>query len=88
MKRAIRPHIMQLQRLNVLNEVKPGAKPVETEMKVLVINSGSSSIKYRLFDMPRGAVLASGAVERIDEAEGLHRYRVAGRDGAMVEFVD
>ena len=57
-------------------------------MKVLVINSGSSSIKYRLFDMPRGAVLASGAVERIDEAEGLHRYRVAGRDGAMVESVD
>ncbi|MGB5260990.1 MAG: acetate kinase [Gammaproteobacteria bacterium] len=43
-------------------------------MIVLVINSGSSSIKYQLFDMDDGAVLASGAVERIGEAQGLHRH--------------
>jgi acetate kinase len=36
-------------------------------IKVLVINSGSSSIKYQLFNMDDGAVLASGAVERIGE---------------------
>ena len=29
-------------------------------MKILVINSGSSSIKYQLFDMHTGAVLTSG----------------------------
>jgi len=29
-------------------------------MKILVINSGSSSIKYRLFDMTAKIVLASG----------------------------
>ena len=34
-------------------------------MKILVINSGSSSIKYRLFDMTAGTVLASGLVEQI-----------------------
>lgn len=34
-------------------------------MKILVINSGSSSIKYQLFDMASDAVLASGVVERI-----------------------
>jgi len=45
-------------------------------MKVLVINSGSSSIKYQLFNMDDEAVLASGAVERIGEAQGLHRYRL------------
>ena len=45
-------------------------------MKVLVINSGSSSIKYQLFDMDDGVVLASGAVERIGEAQGLHRHRL------------
>lgn len=44
-------------------------------MKVLVINSGSSSIKYQLFNMHDGAVLASGAVERIGEAQGLHRHQ-------------
>ncbi len=34
-------------------------------MKVLVINSGSSSIKYQLFDMPENKVLAKGIAERI-----------------------
>lgn len=34
-------------------------------MKVLVINAGSSSIKYQLFDMTDESVLASGRVERI-----------------------
>jgi len=34
-------------------------------MKVLVINSGSSSIKYQLFDMDNESVLAKGLIERI-----------------------
>ena len=45
-------------------------------IKVLVINSGSSSIKYQLFNMDGEAVLASGAVERIGEAQSLHRHRL------------
>ena len=49
-------------------------------IKVLVINSGSSSIKYQLFDMGGGTVLASGAVERIGEAESLHWQRVHTSD--------
>ena len=34
-------------------------------MKILVINSGSSSIKYQLFNMPSEEVICSGIVERI-----------------------
>lgn len=37
-------------------------------MKILVINAGSSSIKYQLFHMPEAEVLAKGHVERIGEA--------------------
>ncbi|MDD5762666.1 MAG: acetate kinase, partial [bacterium] len=37
-------------------------------MKVLVLNSGSSSIKYRLFGMKSMEVLRAGAVERIGES--------------------
>ena len=44
-------------------------------MKVLVINSGSSSIKYQLFEMLEETVIAAGAVERLGEAEALHRHR-------------
>lgn len=39
-------------------------------MKVLVINSGSSSIKFQLLDMRDETVLAAGLVERIGEDEG------------------
>lgn len=34
-------------------------------MKILVLNCGSSSIKYQLFDMANGVVLAKGIVEKI-----------------------
>jgi len=40
-------------------------------MKILVINSGSSSIKFQLLDMSDESVLASGLVERIGEPVGL-----------------
>ncbi len=36
-------------------------------MKVLVINSGSSSIKYQLLAMPSGTVIARGLIARIGE---------------------
>lgn len=36
-------------------------------MKVLVINSGSSSIKYKLFPMPRPRYIAKGTIEHIGE---------------------
>ena len=39
-------------------------------MKVLVINAGSSSIKYQLFQMPEATVVARGQVERIGETGG------------------
>jgi len=34
-------------------------------MKILVLNCGSSSIKYKLFEMETGAVLAQGGIEKI-----------------------
>lgn len=36
-------------------------------MNVLVINSGSSSIKYQLFSMPEAKVMAKGLLEKIGE---------------------
>ncbi len=42
-------------------------------MKILVINSGSSSIKFQLLDMIDESVLASGLVERIGDKDGVIR---------------
>jgi len=36
-------------------------------MKILVINCGSSSIKYKLFDMPKQLKLQKGMIEHIGE---------------------
>ncbi len=38
-------------------------------MKIAVINSGSSSIKFQLFSMPSGEILAHALVEKIGEAD-------------------
>lgn len=37
-------------------------------MNILVINCGSSSLKYKLYDMPREKLLSKGSVENIAEA--------------------
>lgn len=39
-------------------------------MKIFVINSGSSSLKYQLLDMENASVMATGLVERIGESVG------------------
>jgi len=38
-------------------------------MKVLVINAGSSSVKYHLYQMPQAQVIATGLVEKIGEED-------------------
>lgn len=55
-------------------------------MKVLVLNSGSSSIKYQLFNRNGLAVLASGIVERIGESQGniVHKVMEAGSDDGKI----
>jgi len=61
-------------------------------MKIFVVNCGSSSIKYQLFDMPSEAVLARGVLDRLgtDQAElkhetdqGVARCEVDARDHAV-----
>jgi len=49
-------------------------------MKVLVLNCGSSSIKYQLFDMTTTTVLAKGLVQRVGMAGSTIDYR-KGDDG-------
>jgi acetate kinase len=49
--------------------------------KVLVLNSGSSSIKYQLFLADGWRVLASGSVTRIGEAQSELKGRWVGLDG-------
>ncbi len=47
-------------------------------MKILVINAGSSSLKYQLVDMDGEKVLAKGICERIGLEEGLFTHKANG----------
>ncbi|MBE6481576.1 MAG: acetate kinase [Actinomyces ruminicola] len=58
-----------------------------TTRTVLVINSGSSSIKYQLVDPDSGRSLASGLVERIGEETGTIIHRHAGEKTQLDEAV-
>lgn len=50
-------------------------------MKILVLNCGSSSIKYKLYEMTDETELASGLVERIGSDEAGFRYKnLSGSD--------
>ena len=48
-------------------------------MKILVLNCGSSSLKYQLINMENEQVLASGKYERIGEDEAFITHKVNGQ---------
>ena len=48
-------------------------------MKILVLNCGSSSLKYQLINMENDEVLASGKYERIGEDEAFITHKVNGQ---------
>ncbi len=48
-------------------------------MKILVLNCGSSSLKYQLIDMETEEVLASGKYERIGEEEAFLTHKAKGQ---------
>lgn len=52
---------------------------------VLVINCGSSSIKYALLAMNQGRLLASGLLEKIGESSSQLRHRMENAEGELVE---
>ncbi|GAF09109.1 acetate kinase [Paenibacillus pini JCM 16418] len=47
-------------------------------MKILVINAGSSSLKYQLYDMTNESVLAKGLVERIGMDSSIVTHKPTG----------
>ena len=55
---------------------------------VLVINSGSSSLKYELIDVDAGETLGSGLIERIGERTGRARHTVPVSATPSVERAD
>ena len=54
-------------------------------MKILVLNAGSSSLKYQLFDMDSSSVLAKGTCERIG-AGGTVTHKRSGAEPYFEEI--
>ncbi len=56
----------------------------QNTMNIFVINSGSSSIKYQLFDMPGARVICSGIVDKIGMKESTLTHKTFTEDGERV----
>lgn len=57
-------------------------------MKILVINAGSSSLKYQLIDMTTEKVVAKGVCERIGIDGSMLTHKVPGHDDVVVLRLD
>ena len=49
-------------------------------MKVLSVNAGSSSLKFKMFEMPEEKVLIAGTVERIGGEGSFYRIKTNGEE--------
>ncbi|MDE6571832.1 MAG: acetate kinase, partial [Duncaniella sp.] len=54
-------------------------------MKILVLNCGSSSVKYKLIDTSSDVVMAEGGVEKIGLPDGFLKYKKADGSKAILE---
>ncbi|MFW6140246.1 MAG: acetate/propionate family kinase [Acidobacteriota bacterium] len=57
-------------------------------MKILVINTGSSSIKYQLFDMDKKKAVAAGLAEKIGEETSILTHKLLDKQGNGKEKVE
>ncbi len=48
--------------------------------KVMAVNAGSSTLKYKLFEMPEGKVLCSGMADRIGHEDGIFKIKYDGKE--------
>ncbi|MCC8177098.1 MAG: acetate kinase [Bacteroidales bacterium] len=55
-------------------------------MKILVLNCGSSSVKYKLIDTTTHATLAEGGVEKIGLPDGFLKYKTKDGSKAITEL--
>ncbi|MDE6371690.1 MAG: acetate kinase [Duncaniella sp.] len=55
-------------------------------MKILVLNCGSSSVKYKLIDTSSDAVMAEGGAEKIGLPDGFLKYKKADGSKAIIEL--
>ncbi|OZE27609.1 acetate kinase [Rhodococcus sp. 05-2255-1e] len=57
-------------------------------MSILVVNSGSSSVKFQLVDPDSGESLASGLVERIGESDGRVELDYRGESTERIQHIE
>lgn len=55
-------------------------------MKILVLNCGSSSVKYKLIDTATDNVMAEGGVEKIGLPDGFLKYKLSDGSKAIKEL--
>ncbi|REC31560.1 acetate kinase [Enterococcus pseudoavium] len=55
--------------------------------KIMAINSGSSSLKFKLFIMPEETVITEGIVERIGSVDAIFSFKYAGEKNSRTTTI-
>lgn len=53
-------------------------------MKILIVNAGSSSLKFQLIDMDNEQVIAKGICEEVGRADASFTYKVPGKENYKI----
>ena len=53
-------------------------------MKILVLNSGGSSVKFKMVEMPDEKIIISGGVERLGKNDATLKYKKAGFEAKKI----
>ena len=56
-------------------------------MKILIVNAGSSSLKYQLINMDNEATIAQGMIERRENFKGDGKHLTEGRNLGEAEII-
>lgn len=53
-------------------------------LKVMAVNAGSSSVKFKLYQMPEELVVSSGIVERVGKEDGIFKINYNGQTDKVI----
>ena len=56
-------------------------------MKLFVVNAGSTTLKFQLYNMPEEEVLVSGGVERLGQQNSFYTIKLNGKKDKVEKFI-
>ena len=77
--------LTQVQRILAQKSMIRNKDDSDSDMIILCLNCGSSSVKYKLYDWDKKTTLANGVIERVGQPGSICRYEVPGQGEVVLK---